>query len=173
MVELQSLHKREHISDIFVVGGDSGAWVIQNGTHRVVGHVLAWCERNKIAYICPMEVLLEDIKRTLGAKRIYLPGSTEEIRHIAKMSKHTIKDKGDSRVDELEAAIEGLAIVDPSMSHTAMGVTTSSPLRRSRLGLPLLNTGGENDKENVTVLRSRVLKVNERRGGQLGMVGVP
>lgn len=31
-----------------------------------------------MAYICPMQVLLEDIKRTLGAKRILLPGQEEE-----------------------------------------------------------------------------------------------
>lgn len=30
-----------------------------------------------MAYICPMEVLLEDIKRTLGARKVYLPGSEE------------------------------------------------------------------------------------------------
>jgi len=60
-----------------LVGGDSGAWVIDNEQGRVCGHVLAWCERNAIAYICPMEVLLEDIKNTLGAKRICLPGGDE------------------------------------------------------------------------------------------------
>lgn len=59
------------------VGGDSGAWVIDNEQGRVCGHVLAWCERNAIAYICPMEVLLEDVKKTLGAKRICLPGGEE------------------------------------------------------------------------------------------------
>jgi hypothetical protein len=60
-----------------LVGGDSGGWVIDNEQGRVAGHVLAWCERNAIAYICPMEVLLEDIKRTLGAKRICLPGGED------------------------------------------------------------------------------------------------
>jgi hypothetical protein len=39
--------------------------------------VLAWCERNAIAYICPTEVLLEDMRRTLGAARVCLPGSVE------------------------------------------------------------------------------------------------
>jgi hypothetical protein len=60
------------------VGGDSGAWVIDNDQGRVCGHVLAWCERNSIAYICPADVLLEDMKRTLGANRVGLPGSFEE-----------------------------------------------------------------------------------------------
>jgi len=61
-----------------LVGGDSGAWVIDNDQGRVCGHVLAWCSRNKIAYICPAEVLLDDMKRTLGATRVCLPGSAEE-----------------------------------------------------------------------------------------------
>lgn len=62
----------------FGVGGDSGAWVIDNEQGRVCGHVLAWCERNAIAYICPMEVLLEDIGNTLHAEKICLPGCDEE-----------------------------------------------------------------------------------------------
>jgi hypothetical protein len=52
--------------------------VIDNEQGRVCGHVLAWCERNAIAYICPTEVLLEDMMRTLGASRVCLPGSVEE-----------------------------------------------------------------------------------------------
>ncbi|OCK79230.1 hypothetical protein K432DRAFT_355339 [Lepidopterella palustris CBS 459.81] len=71
-----------HVVGGFGVGGDSGAWVIENLHGRVCGHVLAWCERNRLAYICPMEVLLEDIKRTLGAHKIYLPGSEEEQQNV-------------------------------------------------------------------------------------------
>lgn len=55
------------------MGGDTGAWVIQNGTGRVCGVVLAWDERSKIAYIMPMEIILEDIKRTLGAGTVCIP----------------------------------------------------------------------------------------------------
>ncbi|KAJ4290256.1 hypothetical protein N0V90_010471 [Kalmusia sp. IMI 367209] len=152
-----------HVAGDFGVGGDSGAWVVQNGTHKVVGHVLAWCERNRIAYICPMEVLLEDIKRTLNAKRIYLPGSVDEAKHIARMQKHAVKDnKTDNRVEELGVAVEGLGIVDAPLL---------TPTRRSRL--PLLNTSVDSDKENLPVLRSRVIKVKEGMSGQLEMVGVP
>lgn len=155
-----------------IVGGDSGAWVVQNGTHRVVGHVLAWCERNHIAYICPMEVLLEDIKRTLGAKRVYLPGSAEEAKYLARVHRHAIKDKEDSRVEELEVAVEGLGIVDSAVDMTQAQPASASS-RRSRLGLPMLNTSGESDKENLPVIRSRMIKVKEGRAGQLEMVGVP
>jgi hypothetical protein len=47
--------------------------VIQNGTGIVVGVILAWCQRNHIAYIQPLQVVLEDIKRTLGVKEVCLP----------------------------------------------------------------------------------------------------
>jgi hypothetical protein len=74
----RSFSRSWHVVGNFGVGGDSGAWVIDNDQGRVCGHVLAWCERNAIAYICPMEIMLEDIKRTLGARRVCLPGGEEE-----------------------------------------------------------------------------------------------
>jgi len=59
------------------VPGDSGAWVVDNEEGRACGHVLAWSTKKKVAYICPMEVLLRDIGETLGAKRISLPGGED------------------------------------------------------------------------------------------------
>ncbi|KAB2569430.1 hypothetical protein DBV05_g11904 [Lasiodiplodia theobromae] len=67
-----------HVSGGLGVGGDSGAWVIDNEQGRICGHILAWCDKNHVAYICPMQVLLEDIKHTLGAKKVLLPGQQEE-----------------------------------------------------------------------------------------------
>jgi hypothetical protein len=61
-----------------VVPGDSGAWVFDKSTGRVCGHVLAWSEKSHTAYIAPMEVLLEDIARTLKASRVTLPGRRDE-----------------------------------------------------------------------------------------------
>lgn len=61
---------------ILAVGGDSGAWVMDNASGRVCAHVLAWSARNSIAYIAPMELLLDDMAHTLGAK-IALPNSQE------------------------------------------------------------------------------------------------
>jgi hypothetical protein len=54
------------------VGGDAGAWVFDN-RGRVCGMVLAWHQQTSIAYIQPMQVILEDIKRTLGATEVCLP----------------------------------------------------------------------------------------------------
>ena len=58
----------------FGVGGDSGAWVIDNATGGVCGHVTAYSEFWEYATIAPMEVLLRDMEDTLGA-RVSLPDS--------------------------------------------------------------------------------------------------
>lgn len=59
------------------VPGDSGAWVVDNEQGRACGHVLAWSSKKKVAYICPMDVLLRDIGETLHAKSISFPGGEE------------------------------------------------------------------------------------------------
>lgn len=56
------------------IPGDSGAWVISSDTGALCGHVLAWSVVRKVAYICPMEVLVEDIVETVKARRVGLPG---------------------------------------------------------------------------------------------------
>lgn len=56
------------------VPGDSGAWLIDNEHGRACGHVLAWSSRKRVAYICPMDVLLKDIAETLSAQAVCLPG---------------------------------------------------------------------------------------------------
>ncbi|KAL2020039.1 hypothetical protein VTK56DRAFT_8942 [Thermocarpiscus australiensis] len=56
------------------IPGDSGAWVVDREQGQVCGHILAWSERKRVAYICPMDVLLLDIAETLEASEIRLPG---------------------------------------------------------------------------------------------------
>ncbi|KAK3368479.1 hypothetical protein B0H63DRAFT_76605 [Podospora didyma] len=56
------------------IPGDSGAWVVDRQHGQVCGHVLAWSGRKRVAYICPMDVLLLDIAETLEAGEIRLPG---------------------------------------------------------------------------------------------------
>ncbi|KAK4152095.1 hypothetical protein C8A00DRAFT_44787 [Chaetomidium leptoderma] len=56
------------------IPGDSGAWVVDRDHGAVCGHILAWSERKRVAYICPMDVLLLDIAETLEANEIRLPG---------------------------------------------------------------------------------------------------
>ncbi|KAL4807337.1 hypothetical protein BDV18DRAFT_137489 [Aspergillus unguis] len=78
------LHGRQSFSTSFGVDGnfgvpgDSGAWVFEKSTGRVCGAVLAWSEKSRMAYIAPMQVLLEDIARTLQATNVTLPGSPDE-----------------------------------------------------------------------------------------------
>ncbi|OJJ50541.1 hypothetical protein ASPZODRAFT_85970 [Penicilliopsis zonata CBS 506.65] len=78
------LHGRQSFSTSFCVNGnfgvpgDSGAWVFDKATGRVCGHVLAWSEKSRTTYIAPMEVMLEDIARTLNATHVSLPGSPDE-----------------------------------------------------------------------------------------------
>ncbi|KAL8868591.1 MAG: hypothetical protein Q9174_004890 [Haloplaca sp. 1 TL-2023] len=52
----------------FGMGGDSGAWVIDSGSGGVCACVLAWSEGRGVAFVAPMEVLLEDMEDVLGVK---------------------------------------------------------------------------------------------------------
>lgn len=61
----------------FGPGGDSGAWVLDSKTGGVCGHVLAYSEASGVAYIAPMDVMMQDMQRTLG-KRVALPGQAAE-----------------------------------------------------------------------------------------------
>ena len=76
-MELVKIHGRSTFSASwtvdgnFGIGGDSGAWVISNDDGRVCGHVVA--SRRGRTYICPMDLLLDDIKATLGATKVSLP----------------------------------------------------------------------------------------------------
>ncbi|KAK2743025.1 hypothetical protein FQN57_004981 [Myotisia sp. PD_48] len=81
---LVKMHGRQSFSTSFSVDGkfgvpgDSGAWVFNNNG-QVCGQVLAWSEKNHIAYIAPMEIILNDIARTLNARSVKLPGGEEII----------------------------------------------------------------------------------------------
>jgi hypothetical protein len=79
---LVKLHGRTSFSSSWVVEGggfgvpgDSGAWIYDPHAGRLCGHVLAWGSQSRTAYMAPMEVLFEDIRRRLGADRVELPGS--------------------------------------------------------------------------------------------------
>ncbi|KAL1957227.1 hypothetical protein VTO42DRAFT_6261 [Malbranchea cinnamomea] len=79
---LVKMHGRRSFSSSFSVDGnfgvpgDSGAWVFDE-TGQVCGHVLAYSEKSRTAFIAPMQILLDDIARTLGASSVALPDSQE------------------------------------------------------------------------------------------------
>ena len=56
------------------VPGDSGAWIYHPQSGQLCGHVLAYSSKMKQAYIAPMSVIFEDIRRELGAGVVGLPG---------------------------------------------------------------------------------------------------
>ncbi|KAG8166241.1 hypothetical protein KVR01_004793 [Diaporthe batatas] len=62
--------------------GDSGAWIIERTNGQVCGHVLAWSQRKRVAYICPMDVLLLDIAETLEATEVRLPGGEPVVKMV-------------------------------------------------------------------------------------------
>lgn len=81
------------------VPGDSGAWLV-DGEGRVCGHVLAWSQRKKVAYLCPMDVMLLDIAEVLGAGEVRFPGG-EAVVSLA---------WGEDPVRELVEGVEGLGV---------------------------------------------------------------
>lgn len=92
----------------FGIGGDSGAWVVDAAQGRVAGHVLA--QQRGVTYFCPMDVLMDDIRTTLTAARVRLPGD-EVFDVIAEETGSKVNDevlldhmKADSVVSTTESA---------------------------------------------------------------------
>ncbi|GME45550.1 hypothetical protein GTA08_BOTSDO12353 [Neofusicoccum parvum] len=113
-----------HVSGGLGVGGDSGAWVIDNEQGRICGHILAWCDRNHVAYICPMQVLLEDIKRTLGANKILLPGQEEEETMTAQVKAgFELPDIKQLNIGDVDGEIRSRFLESPSKIEVVRGRT--------------------------------------------------
>lgn len=113
-MELLKLHGRSTFSASwtvhggFGVGGDSGAWVVSSDG-KVCGHVLA--ERAGRTYICPMDLLFEDMRETLGARVIELPvrgGEKGRDRKGARSNGFAVKEREES----VEAAVSRLTLGD-------------------------------------------------------------
>ena len=68
------------------VPGDSGAWIYDPQSGELCGHVLAYSSKMKQAYIAPMSVIFEDIRRKLGAGVVGLPGGVE----VSEASRRTV-----------------------------------------------------------------------------------
>ncbi|KAJ9137042.1 HET-s/LopB domain-containing protein [Pleurostoma richardsiae] len=84
------------------VPGDSGAWVVDRRQGQVCGHVLAWSERKRVAYICPMEVLLLDIAEVLRAAEIRLPGGDAVLRTADVKGEHQAEARLQNRFETPE-----------------------------------------------------------------------
>lgn len=110
-MELVKIHGRHTFSASwtvagdFGVGGDSGAWVIANDDGRVCGHVLA--AKKGRTYICPMDLLLEDIKLTLGANEVVLPTTVGVAAETGRAARRREEEQ------MMSEAIDRMRLVDP------------------------------------------------------------
>ncbi|OBT45773.1 hypothetical protein VE00_03833 [Pseudogymnoascus sp. WSF 3629] len=96
------------------VPGDSGAWVLAEG--GACGHVLAWSDKRKVGYFCPMEVMFEDIKGTLGARVVEFPGASGV-------------EVGDEEDDEAMVEIEEVQVPGDKEKMDEMGLSVYSLLK--------------------------------------------
>ncbi|KAI9823000.1 MAG: hypothetical protein M1832_002654 [Thelocarpon impressellum] len=112
-----------HVLGNFGVPGDSGAWVVDNEQGRVCGHVLAWCSRNAWAYICPMQILMEDMQRTLPAVTVTLPGADSLASLASSRTQHS--DSTDRRLRGSFPDVSSLQITPSSTADVGEGPSSS------------------------------------------------
>ena len=111
------------------VPGDSGAWVFDE-TGQVCGHVLAYSEKSRTAYIAPMRILLDDIARTLGASSVTLPASQEALNWAA-FTGADVRAPYDPQLhqqnqaaarESLPLELQKVSIEEPGHGHVSGGV---------------------------------------------------
>lgn len=89
--------------------GDSGAWIIERSNGKLCGHVLAFSQRKKVAYICPMDVLLLDIAETLDATEVRLPGGEPLVRMAGDTWEEGFAEPLTENESDLEADLRSMA----------------------------------------------------------------
>lgn len=105
--------------------GDSGAWVVDNTSGRLCGHILARNNTQQVAYICPMEIIFDDIQETLKTK-VSLIKTSQRLQESAKVepitrmdqpliesSKHLAQSQH-TRVDDLLPMLSSHSIISQS-----------------------------------------------------------
>ncbi|MCJ1481713.1 hypothetical protein MMC06_001872 [Schaereria dolodes] len=118
-----SLSHSWQVQGNFGSGGDSGAWVIDNATGSVAGHVLGYSTKKNVACIAPMEVLLEDMAGVLG-KKVELPG----IGMALKLDTMSIRENGDvTTVGDNSDDVDGDRIEDLVQRLSSPELPTSPP----------------------------------------------
>ena len=119
------------------VPGDSGAWIYNASTSQLCGHVLAWSDRRKTAYIAPMEVLFEDIKKTLDAEHVSLPTiATKQAEGIAEKAPQRAPQLAETQSAVLNQQLEvsrevELALREMKMSDEASMKRSTKAQERS------------------------------------------
>ncbi|KAM3532197.1 hypothetical protein MY4038_004119 [Beauveria bassiana] len=131
------------------IPGDSGAWIVATGDGALCGHVLAWSARKRVAYMCPMDVLLLDVAQTLNACEVRLPGGKPVV---------MLEGQGEAKVEEAakeeEEEEEEETNEEEEVSAAKLMVTTPPPpptgMTRLTRGLAELNMG-VNMKQGIDV----------------------
>jgi hypothetical protein len=130
--------KEEASTPAFPMGipGDSGAWIVDRHEGQLCGHVLAWSQRKHVAYICPMDVLLQDIAETLDASHVGLPGGQPVITlgSTENESQSSQKDPRDQLAKELEELSRDLTDdgTDDGPTATQLSQEAQRPLAQSQ-----------------------------------------
>ena len=99
------------------IPGDSGAWVVGNEGGGLAGQVLAWSERKRVGYLCPMSVVVKDMAETLGARTISLPGGREPIYSTVPESSQQISLATSTSRDSLQGQTYPEEIQDEGYEH--------------------------------------------------------
>ncbi|CAG7559195.1 unnamed protein product [Fusarium equiseti] len=104
------------------IPGDSGAWIVSRDEGQLCGHVLAWSQRKRVAYICPMDVLLQDIAETLEAHEIKLPGGNAVITNtISKKQPKFMEDDLEDLLSEEEEDLPPQLVSSPDPVRETAG----------------------------------------------------
>ncbi|KAG8415709.1 hypothetical protein J3458_009532 [Metarhizium acridum] len=161
------------------IPGDSGAWVVDRRHGQLCGHVLAWSQRKRVAYICPMDVLLLDVAQTLEASEVRLPGGEPVVTlgdpsqyHSAKQSREGEDNDDDDLRDLVEyeddddapalapgpsSARQGDMESSPTSAKSPSNQESSSPLR---LETSTELRGLASRLEDLNIARTRRIGVN-------------
>ncbi|KAI8678946.1 hypothetical protein NCS55_00617200 [Fusarium keratoplasticum] len=117
------------------IPGDSGAWIVDRRHGQLCGHVLAWSQRKRVAYICPMDVLLLDIAETLDAHEVKLPGG-EAVVSLGGVHGYASRDQQMSQPgdDDLEDLVEEETEEQDLPPRLVTSVSTARDVSGSRKG---------------------------------------
>ena len=136
----------------FGSGGDSGAWVFDDATGAVCGHVLAYSERSQVAYIAPMDVMVRDMERVLG-KEVRLPGVEASVAlSVAPQSTEQLQiesESGQQLAHDHSGKLKARSVSEGRLMMASPVVPTSPPV------LPRYDSGTSREAPKVDAKSGR------------------
>ncbi|KAF4439174.1 hypothetical protein F53441_12649 [Fusarium austroafricanum] len=133
------------------IPGDSGAWIVSREEGQLCGHVLAWSQRKRVAYICPMDVLLQDIADTLEAHEVKLPGGQAVI--AAEIHSSKKQHAPEPYEDDLEDLVEEEEDLPPQLVKSPDLVRDTVRDTASARKSPLSACSGVSDRSSSSPIR--------------------